>query len=96
VRHGGGDVTVRCVADEREVRLSVLDRGPGIPAAALARVKEPFRRLDEGRGGAVGAGLGLAIAERIARLHGARLDLLAREGGGLEARVTVAVAAPAL
>ena len=89
-RHGGGDVTLRCAAYEGEVRLSVLDRGPGIAADALSRVKEPFWRA-EGRGGPAGAGLGLAIAERIARLHGGRLDLLARDGGGLEARVTIPV-----
>jgi len=71
------------------VRLSVLDRGPGIAPEALKRVKEPFRRADDGRTGAAGAGLGLAIVDRIARLHGGRLELLARDGGGLEARVTL-------
>ncbi|MEO5676310.1 MAG: ATP-binding protein [Usitatibacter sp.] len=46
------------------------------------------RRADEARSGSSGAGLGLAIANRVAVLHGGRLDLLARKGGGLEARVT--------
>jgi len=92
VRHGGGNVTLRCGAYEGEARLSVLDRGPGIPAEALARVKEPFWRAEDGRGGPAGAGLGLAIADRIARLHGGRLELLAREGGGLEARVALPLA----
>jgi two-component system osmolarity sensor histidine kinase EnvZ len=89
VRHGGGDVTLACGAHGSEVRLSVLDRGPGIAPEALKRVKEPFRRADDGRTGAAGAGLGLAIVDRIARLHGGRLELLARDGGGLEARVTL-------
>jgi two-component system osmolarity sensor histidine kinase EnvZ len=89
IRHGGGDITVRCVAYDNDVQLSVLDRGPGIAPEAMARVKQPFRRADDGRTGAAGAGLGLAIAERIARLHGGRLDLLLRDGGGLEARVTL-------
>ncbi|MFI4925056.1 MAG: ATP-binding protein, partial [Vicinamibacteria bacterium] len=39
---------------------------------------------------AAGAGLGLAIVERVARLHGGTLELVAREGGGTIARVTLA------
>ncbi len=62
--------------------LAVLDRGPGIPPALAERLKQPFTRRDEARSGSSGAGLGLAIADRVARLHGGRLDLLAREGGG--------------
>ena len=89
IRHGGGDVTLRCAAYDGEVRLSVLDRGPGIPPEALKRVKEPFWRAEDARGGPAGSGLGLAIADRIARLHGGRLELLSRDGGGLEARVTL-------
>ena len=87
-RHGGGDVTVRTAHDPKGLVVAVLDRGPGIPAGHAERLKQPFTRGDEARGGASGAGLGLAIVERIARIHGARLDLLPREGGGLEARVT--------
>jgi len=92
-RHGGGDVTLACAAGDGEARLSVLDRGPGIAPESLQRVKEPFWRSEDGRGGPAGAGLGLAIADRIARLHGGRLDLIARAGGGLEARVTLPLAA---
>jgi two-component system osmolarity sensor histidine kinase EnvZ len=36
-----------------------------------------------------GAGLGLAIVDRVARLHGGRFDLLARDGGGTLARVAL-------
>ena len=92
-RHGGGDVLVTTGATDGCVRLSVLDRGPGIPEALVERLKEPFTRRDEARSGSSGAGLGLAIADRVARIHGGRLDLLAREGGGLEARVTLPAAA---
>jgi two-component system osmolarity sensor histidine kinase EnvZ len=65
----------------------VLDRGPGIPPDRVEHVKQPFARLDDSRSGATGAGLGLAIVDRVAVLHGGRLELNARPGGGLEARV---------
>lgn len=69
--------------------LSVLDRGPGIAPSEVERLKQPFMRLDSSRTGASGAGLGLAIVDRIVRMHGGNFDLLPREGGGTEARVTL-------
>jgi two-component system osmolarity sensor histidine kinase EnvZ len=92
-RHAGGEVLVRTRSDEGTVVLSVLDRGPGIPPELVDHVKQPFRRRDDSRTGSSGAGLGLAIADRVAVLHGGRLDLLPRDGGGLEARVTLETAA---
>ncbi len=89
VRHAGGEIVVRVSARAGHAILSVLDRGPGIPAALTEHLKQPFTRRDEARSGLSGAGLGLAIADRVATLHGGRLDLIAREGGGLEARVTL-------
>lgn len=68
--------------------ISVLDRGPGIALDQVDRLKQPFTRLDSSRTGASGAGLGLAIIERIAKIHNATFELLPREGGGTEARVT--------
>jgi two-component system osmolarity sensor histidine kinase EnvZ len=67
--------------------LSVLDRGAGISPKDVARLKQPFTRLDSSRTGASGAGLGLAIVERIAKIHGGTFDLIPRSGGGTEARV---------
>lgn len=69
------------------IAISVADRGPGIPAEAIARLKLPFTRLDAARSNAAGAGLGLAIVERIMRGHAGAFDLLPREGGGLLARL---------
>jgi len=60
--------------------IEVWDRGAGIPAAAWPTALEPFQRLDVARGGEGHCGLGLAIADRIARLHGGGLRRL--EGGG--------------
>ncbi len=91
VKHAGPDITVRTAKNNNEIFLSVLDRGAGIPAADIERLKQPFTRLDAARSGASGAGLGLAIVERIAKIHGGALQLLPRVGGGLEARVTLMV-----
>jgi len=75
-----------------EIQIDVADRGPGIPQAEADRLKLPFTRLDAARSNTSGAGLGLAIVERIARGHGGRLELLPREGGGLIARIVIPVA----
>ena len=58
--------------------IQVWDQGPGIPQEQWARALTPFQRLDQARGGQGHCGLGLAIAERVARDH----------GGGLERRQT--------
>ena len=93
VRHAGGEVLLRTANGGGAVTLSVLDRGPGIPGDMAERLMQPFTRLDAARSGSSGAGLGLAIANRIAALHGSRLQLEPRPGGGLEARVAFATAA---
>ncbi|MFZ0408485.1 MAG: ATP-binding protein [Cyanobium sp.] len=64
--------------------IQVWDRGRGIAAEQWAGALTPFQRLDPARGGQEGhCGLGLAIAERIARDHGGGLvRLAAGEGAG--------------
>lgn len=94
LRHGGDSAPVEVVTRQTEghVVLEVLDRGPGIPPEETERLKQPFTRLEAARSGTTGAGLGLAIVERVTRSHGGRFELLAREGGGLIARVTLPMA----
>jgi len=77
--------------EAKQLIIDVGDRGPGIPADQVERVKRPFTRLEEARSNTGGAGLGLAIVDRVARHHGGRLDLLPRDGGGLLARITLPV-----
>ncbi|MEP6998019.1 MAG: ATP-binding protein [Betaproteobacteria bacterium] len=89
LHYGGAPVDLSARSEGRSVVIEVGDRGPGIPPDQVDRLKRPFTRGDPARSGAGGAGLGLAIVERIARLHGARFDVLAREGGGTLARVTM-------
>ncbi len=79
------ELTVR--TRDQPPRIEVMDRGVGIPADAIKRMKQPFTRLDPARGQANGAGLGLAIIDRIAQRHRARFELAPRDGGGLVARI---------
>jgi two-component system sensor histidine kinase TctE len=74
----GGHVTLRCGRDGSGAFLEVEDDGPGIPQAERARVLERFYRARGSPGN--GCGLGLAIVDEIARLHGA--DLAITEGAG--------------
>jgi two-component system osmolarity sensor histidine kinase EnvZ len=87
-RYGEQDVRLHLAPAGRAVVVEVLDRGPGIPSDEVERLKQPFTRLETARSGKGGSGLGLAIVDRIARMHGGSLELLARDGGGLIARVT--------
>ena len=90
LRHAGEPVEIGVRREGGAAVVEVLDRGPGIPAGESERLKRPFTRLEESRAGAGGAGLGLAIVERVARAHRGRLDLAARPGGGLAARLVLA------
>lgn len=93
LRYAGEPVEVQARAEDGHIVIGVLDRGPGIPAAEAERLKQPFTRLDPARSGRGGAGLGLAIVERVARAHGGRLELAARPGGGLAARLMLGAGA---
>ena len=96
LRYAGQDspVELHTAAAKGEAIVEVRDRGPGIPADQVERLKRPFTRLDTARSNASGAGLGLAIVDRIVRGHGGRLDLLPRPGGGMIARIALPLAAP--
>ena len=89
LRHGGTPVEVQATRDGEAIAVEVRDRGPGIPASQIERLKQPFTRLNEARGAEGGAGLGLAIVDRIARAHHGALAFSAREGGGLVARLVL-------
>jgi signal transduction histidine kinase len=67
---------------ERDAIVEVADDGPGIAAADLERVFEPFARLHADADTPVGSGLGLAIARSLARRNGGRLTVTSRPGEG--------------
>ena len=72
VRHSGSDEISAAVAcDGKTARIAVEDHGIGIPREHAERIFERFHRVDPARAAETGgAGLGLAIVRRIARLHG--------------------------
>jgi signal transduction histidine kinase len=77
----GGEICVRVRPGERNMRVEVADRGPGIPPERRAEARRRFGRLDSSRSDE-GAGLGLALAEAIAHLHEGQL-MLEDNGPGL-------------
>lgn len=81
-----GNLCVRVLAEPAVVRIVVEDDGPGIPGELHERMLRRFVRGNRGDG----TGLGLPIAQEIARLHGGDLDLTSGPGGkGLAATMTL-------
>lgn len=89
VKYGkSGTVAIRRAS--RTIEIGVDDEGPGIPPSELARVLEPFYRLEQSRSRETGGvGLGLAIAQSIVQAHGGTLTLSNRPTGGLRAAIAL-------
>ncbi|OEZ59315.1 osmolarity sensor protein EnvZ [Janthinobacterium sp. HH103] len=95
----GSDVTeidiacqVRTSHGAKKVIIEVQDHGTGVPAEKIEQLMKPFTRLDTARGQANGAGLGLAIVDRVLLRHGAELQVRNREGGGLAFQISLPAA----
>ena len=78
----GGRLVVRLEGGRDGTRLAFADTGPGIPAAVLPRVSEPFFTTKTR-----GLGLGLSIARRIVERFGGRLEIASTEGAGTTVRM---------
>ena len=78
----GSPVGVRAMQRDGEVVLEVLDRGPGVASDETDKVFEKFYRGRQGRRQHGGTGLGLTICRAVARVHGGRISLSGRPGGG--------------
>lgn len=91
ITHAPGTIEVDAGVDGVRVRLSVRDRGPGIPSAELPRVAERFFRGRDAAPG--GSGLGLAIASELAERWGGELRVNAAPGGGTVVDVWLRLAA---
>jgi two-component system, OmpR family, sensor histidine kinase CpxA len=77
----------------KEAIIRVSDRGSGVPNRELANIFRPFYRVADARDrDSGGVGLGLAIADRVARIHGGTVRAINRAGGGLEVVMTIQAA----
>ncbi|KVQ43428.1 histidine kinase [Burkholderia cepacia] len=86
--HFGRHVAVAAAVDGANVRIEVVDDGPGIPEDRLRDVIEPFVRLDLARNERPGSvGLGLSIVREIVQMHGGTFVLVNRKPTGLIARI---------
>ncbi|GAB3396602.1 two-component system sensor histidine kinase family protein [Azotobacter armeniacus] len=88
-RHGHPPVRLRSSMDGDSAWLEVIDSGAGLGGVSGDELKQAFRRGESARGGTAGAGLGLAIVERITREHGGSLELSEQPGPGLRARISL-------
>lgn len=89
-KYGRPPVVLRTAQLDGRVCFEVRDHGDGVPAEELESLRRPFVRGQASRSGVAGAGLGLAIADRIVRQHGGWLELHNAPGGGLLVRACFA------
>jgi signal transduction histidine kinase len=84
----GNAVAVRLSTNDREVMISIVDQGEGIPPDKLTIALAPFERLEGSRNRETGgAGLGLTIARDVVARHGGSLSFKQLGSKGFEARV---------
>ncbi len=89
----GTPLGVRARAEGETLRVTVWDRGPGLPAGKEASVFEKFARgCDESS--IPGVGLGLSICRAIVEAHGGRISAANSPGGGAEFAFTLPLSAP--
>ena len=84
----GGHVWIRTASQAKHVTLEVSDDGPGVAAADLERLTQPFQR-GLGLQGVTGTGLGLALAVAVAEQHSGTLELSRASEGGLRVFVLI-------
>lgn len=91
-RYGGGGASPPRIVTrsfERDAIVEVSDDGPGIAAADVDRVFEPFYRLRADADTPEGSGLGLAIARSLAGRNGGQLTVTSRPGEGSTFRLAL-------
>lgn len=93
LHHGEPPIDVALRREGQTVIVEVADHGPGIAADRRQEALRPFARLDDARTRTGNVGLGLAVAEAIARAHGGTLELRQAQSGGLLVHIELPLAA---
>ncbi len=94
-RHTPADarIWVRVTPNGNDVVIAVEDEGPGVPAQHREHIFEPFRQGPDAPEHSPGVGVGLALVQRFAELHGGRAWVEEREGGGASFKVRLPLVA---
>jgi PAS domain S-box-containing protein len=92
-KYSASDTTIEIEAriEGDEAEIVILDRGPGIAPEETETIFERFYRSDRTSGQAAGIGLGLTVCKRLMEAQAGRVWARPREGGGLEAGITMPV-----
>jgi len=81
---------VSLAEEQGSIVIRIDDDGPGVPEAEMARVFEPFYRLERSRSRETGGtGIGLCIVQTVAQAHGGEVRLVNRPEGGLRAELVL-------
>ena len=86
------DLNIQVLRQGNDAVLRIGDKGKGVPAEEMARIVRPFERGDTARGGAKGAGLGLAIVGRVVKRSGGKITLSANHPHGLIVELSMPLA----
>jgi signal transduction histidine kinase len=98
IKYGGGSRWIRISADQsgNQIRIAVEDKGPGIAAADLPHIFEPFFRGRPAIDGQIpGAGLGLSLVREIIKGHAGTVEVRSRAEGGAAFIIHVPIAGAA-
>jgi len=79
---GQAGTDAQVTRSEKATRISIRDRGAGIPDSERSRIFQPFYRIPGASDRTHGAGLGLALVKQIAELHGGSVLCISRPDGG--------------
>jgi signal transduction histidine kinase len=85
----GGWIGIRTIEQADGAVFEIANTGPSVPAEQIPTLFEPFARAEQRLNSSDGVGLGLSIANTIARAHDATITARPRPGGGLELSVTI-------
>jgi len=89
------EIELQSYLADHSICVAVLDRGPGVPPGEEAKIFEAFYRAhDSLSSGIQGSGLGLTLAQRLAREHGGEIQHTQRPGGGSNFTLRLPLASP--